>query len=246
MKKSIFILSLLVTWVVDLACQSDTIYTIDYEEENNYNEGVHINFLNIGVGAMTPQNAFKNKVSENLFQFNVSLFRQIKKYKPFFAGFEFAYAEIDVFSSDVEYVFDDGSVEFLPDNVRSDIKQFNLIGRYYLPISFWVIDPFAEFGYNAQWYSTKSTIDLGNDESDQKYVKNDLVGQYGFAAGLNFRVKGDYYGLVRIGYYSGLSAYYYTLKENTNYQTNSTINYFALQKTATDMIKWDVGFTFAF
>lgn len=228
--------------------QTDTTFKVEnYFDESDHNEGGYVNFFNLGLGAFVPRNAMNQKLDKSLFSFNLSYFRQLFKYKPFFAGFEFAYARIDGETAEIEYIYDDGFKELIDDRVTSDVKQFNFIGRYYLPMQVWVIDPFVEFGYNLQWYSTSSTLLFdGEDNSEIDYIKNDLVGQYGISAGLNFQIFENSYGLFRMGYYSGLSAFYYTQKDNINFAPNRTIDYFDLQKSATDMIKWDIGFTFAF
>lgn len=226
---------------------SDSTFTVQTYNDNDYNEAANINFLNMGLGSMIPKNAFGQKLDKSLFNFNVSYFRQIKKYKPFFAGFEFAYAQIDSYNSDVPVTNDDGSISYWNENVTSNVMHFNLVGRYFLPVSVWRIEPFVEFNYGMQWFGTNSTLTDGDSEdSDSEYLKNDLVGKYGFASGFNFRVKDNYYGLFRIGYDSGLSAYYYTLKDKFSLPLNYVIDAFSLQKTTTDVLKWDIGFTFAF
>lgn len=228
---------------------TDTTFTVDsyYTDEQEYNEPSNINFLNVGLGALNPKNAFGQKLDKSLFHLNFSYFRQIKKYKPFFAGFEFGYSHIDSYNADIEILTDEGFTEYWNEAVNSNLYQFNLIGRYYLPARFWKIDPFVEFNYGLQWFSTTSRLDVPDSEdSESESVKNDLVGKYGFAAGFNLMVTENYYGFFRIGYDAGLSAYYYTLKEEFDLPLEYTIDAFDLQKSTTDVLKWDIGFTFAF
>lgn len=226
---------------------NDSTYTVQTLREEDYNEAANINFLNFGIGSLTPKNAFGQKLDKSLFNLNISYFRQIKKYKPFFAGFEFAYSQIGSYDTDVPITNDDGTIEYWNEVATSNLMHFNLIGRYFLPISVWRIEPFVEFNYGMQWFGTYSILnDPDSEESDTESLKNDIVGKYGFATGLNFRIKDNYYGLFRIGYDSGLSAYYYTRKENFALPINYVIDAFELQKTTTDALKWDIGFTFAF
>lgn len=226
---------------------NDSTYTVQSINDKDYNETANINFLNVGLGSLTPKNAFGQKIDKSLFNLNISYFRQIKKYKPFFAGFEFAYSQIGSYNADVPVTNDDGTIEYWNEAVTSNVMHFNLIGRYFLPVSVWRIEPFVEFNYGMQWFGTNSTLnEPDSEESDSESLKNDIVGKYGFATGLNFRIKDNYYGLFRIGYDSGLSAYYYTRKDNFPLPLNYVIDAFSLQKTTTDVLKWDIGFTFAF
>jgi hypothetical protein len=235
-------LSLLTT----ASAQTDSLYYIDDGENTNYNEVGNINLISLSIGQLLPARAFKNKLGFNPVAYNVGVCHQLKPNKPLFIGLEFSYSPLDDFTGDIEVDTEVG-VELWSSTTTTSLKSFDLNALYYLPVNIGRLDVYTQFNLGFNWFSTRTTITPpGSDQSEGNYDKNDLVGRYGATLGLHYPLGQNGYIQVRVGYQAGLSAYYYTVRTDVQQPLDTTLDAFKLQKSATDALKWDLGYTFAF
>ncbi len=228
--------------IIDLS-DKEYFKDVSYQDEDQKN----INFFTFSGGGSMPQSAFKKKVSGNLLHFNGSLLRQIYKSKPIFGGIEYGYTSIDSYNTDVEVNTNNGQ-EIWTSNTQSSFSSFDMIGRHYFPFGVGRFDFFGEVLLGLNCFSTCTTLIPPSDNATSEGTTNkiDLVGKYGANLGLHYKILTNYYIQARIGYQAGLSAYYYTKNQDIPAFLDSSLDAFTLQKSATDVIKWDIGVTFAF
>ncbi len=225
--------------------QSDSLYYTEGDNEN-YDEVGFIRLASLSIGQFIPVNAFKQKLNCKPISFNVALYHQVKKNKPLFIGVEFSYIPIDSYTSDVEIDTELG-VELWSSSTSTSLKSLDLNALYYFPIASGKLDFFTQFNLGFNWLSTRTTITPPEgEESSGQYDKNDLVGKYGVAIGLHYPLGPNSYIQLRMGYNAGLSAFYYTKRADFLEPVDQTLDAFKLQKSTTDAIKWDLGYTFAF
>jgi hypothetical protein len=243
--KIYFVVLLLMAGIQQIQAQSDSLYYIESANEN-YDEVGLINLATIGLGQLSPVAAFKDKLSIKPIAINLSILHQLKKNKPLFIGAEFSYSPLNAYTADVEVDTESG-VEFWSSTTSTSLINADINSLYYFPIKRGKLDVFAQFNIGFNWFSTRTTITPPDgEESDGHYDKNDMVGKYGLAIGLHYPLGPRSYIQLRLGYNAGLSAYYYTKKKEFIEPLDQTLDAFKLQKSTTDALKWDLGYTFAF
>ncbi|MBK8700383.1 MAG: hypothetical protein IPN29_12980 [Saprospiraceae bacterium] len=238
------------TWLVFAMAQMPD--TIDQPPPETLETGANdsgglVNFLSVQLGSMSPQSAFAGKVPEHKFQFGVSYYRQMIKEKPLFLGVDFTYVTLSHYGTEIPFE-QDGETVFWDVSTTSSMITLDITSRYYLPLKVLTVDLFAEFNAGFNWMHTSTSFTPPDDEeaAETNNNKNDLVGKYGITGGLHIPLASSSYLQFRLGYHPGLSAYYFTLKDSITPPVESTIEGFELQKTTTDQLKWDIGYTFAF
>ncbi len=224
--------------------QIDSLYYAESDNEN-YDEVGLIKLVGISIGQLMPAGAFNTKLRPNPLALNLTFHHQLNQNKPIFLGAEFSYSPMETYTSDVE-VDTEAGVEFWPSTTSTSLISADINSLYYFPINAGKLNVFAQFSLGFNWLSAKTSITPPDEESMTTYDKNDLVGKYGVAIGLHYPLGPNGYIQLRMGYQAGLSAYYYTIKEDFIEPVFETLDAFKLQKTTTDALKWDLGYTFAF
>jgi hypothetical protein len=236
--------AVLFCWVVNGAAQEEIINASEmtYKEPSD-----KVSMITFGLGGMTPQGAFSRKHPDLIFQINLGYLRQIKPEKPLFGGIELGYGIMDQYTADIDFVVE-GETETWEVISTSQFLTFELIGRYYLPLKINKLEFFSEFNFGGNLFFTTTTFTPpdADDSSDTEWEKSDFSMKYGIGLGCNFPVSDNIYVHGRFSYIAGLSTAYYTLKPETITLQDSTIEAFDLQKSTTDVLKWDLGVTFAF
>lgn len=236
--------AILFCWVGRGAAQEEVIKA----SEKTYHEpSGKINMITFGLGGMTPQGAFKRKHPDPIFQINLGYLRQIKAEKPLFGGMELGYGIMDQYSADIDFVVD-GVTETWDVTSTSQFLTLEFLGRYYLPLKIDQLEFFSEFNFGGNLFFTTTIFTPPNadDSSDTEWEKSDFSLKYGIGLGCNYPVTDNIYVHGRFSYIAGLSTSFYNLKEENITIQENTIEAFDLQKSTTDVFKWDIGVTFAF
>jgi hypothetical protein len=241
-----YILIACLSLLTELSAQTDSLYYIDEDDNANYDEVSRINLLSFSIGQLVPARAFKKKLGFNPVAYNIGVSHQIKPNKPLFLGIDFSYSPLDDFTGDID-VDTEAGVEQWSSTTTTSFMSFGLNSLYYLPVHIGKMDVYSQFHLGFNWFSTRTTITPPDSEqSEGNYDKNDLVGRYGATLGFHYPLGQNGYVQLQIGYQAGLSAYYYTVKPDFELPLDTTLDAFKLQKSATDALKWDLGYTFAF
>jgi hypothetical protein len=111
-----------------------------------------------------------------------------------------------------------------------------------------VLDFFLEGSAGFNWLYTSTTItEEGEDEGTTKFDKSDITNFYGAAFGLHIPISTASYIQARVGYYPGLSAEYFSkFKEDEFVSMNTSLEAFKLRQTATDILRFELGYTHTF
>jgi hypothetical protein len=215
------------------------------EEYESYTPKV--NLVSLGGGAITPQGGFAQKYDKSRPSFHLSLYRQMQVNQPLFIGFEFAGFNLDKYSQDI-YFDNNGVIEAWQSTTSSSARYYNLLSRYYLPWQLGKVGFFAEFNGGLSWFYTKTSFSLkdNTEETEVDTDKNDVATIYGASIGSHLSLSSKVYFYIKAGYQAGLSTYYYTKKNEINEILDYTIDAFDLQKSTTDIFKYDIGITYAF
>lgn len=237
-------MTVLCCWVASGDAQEEVINAgvVPYNEPSG-----KVSMITFGLGGMTPQGAFSKKHPDPIFQLNLGYLRQIKPEKPLFSGIELGYGIMDQYAADIDFVVD-GETESWDVTSTSQFLTLELIGRYYLPLKINKLEFFSELNFGGNLFFTTTTFNPPDaDESgDTEWEKSDFSLKYGVGLGCNFPVTDNIYVHGRFSYIAGLSTAFYILKEENITIKESTIEAFDLQKSTTDVLKWDIGVTFAF
>ena len=229
------------------SCQQDTVYKIEVLDQTETDEIALVNLANIEIGLIHPQTAFKKKLTSVYPALSLAYYRQLFRNKPIFAGIDMSYINLQSFEADIPYLTPEGFEQIWNFSTQTWMMNFGITGRYYLPVNVFTADLFMEFKTGFNWMATQTSYTRpDSEEAESRFNKNDLVGNYGAALGLHIPIHDNSYLQLKIGYIAGLSAYHYTKKQNAPTPVDSTIEAFQLQKSTTDVLKWDIGYTFAF
>ena len=180
-------------------------------------------------------------------QFNLSGFGQVKAESPLFAGFELGYSNLQSYGTTLPFIVD-GVTEDWNVETKSQILYLELSTRYYFPFKIYTLDFFSEFGLGTNILFTTTAFTPPNSEeaSETDTDKSSITLRYGAGLGFHLPIYDMIYIQGRVHYAGGLSTRYYGLKDRIDPIVDSTIEAFELQKSTTDILKWDIGLTFAF
>jgi len=204
-----------------------------------------ISFFDANISIFTPQGRFKSNVVNPKVGLTLGYIRQYKAEMPFFIGAEFSYNSLGSADDRFTELLDFDLVDF---DYSTTSSLFGFNGRFLFFPNFHIGD--LEFSLEGKlgfkWLLTttsKTAVD-DLDSSSSNVNKGDLSLTYGIAAGMNFPIAPNIYLNFKLNYLPGLSAAYYTI-DPTNRVQSSTLDYFRLRNSNTDLIRWDLGLMFS-
>lgn len=206
-----------------------------------------VNFLEAGLSYVQPSGSFGRNVLTPKLAVQMGYLRQVKEDKPLFWGINLYYTSLGRASDAVQEIVDLTLVDFNL-TTTSHLLGFGGKMRYYPDFYIGKLEFYAEaqLGYKWLYTTTNKTVSGDSETTDSEFEKGDLSLTYGLAGGLQYPLKGDntFFNL-SINYLPGLSKQYYV--ENPNNQiSTSTLDYFDLKKSTTDIFRYDLGITFRF
>lgn len=203
--------------------------------------------ITASAGGLQPMGAFKKKIHEMQAQFNLSAFGQMKAESPLFFGFELGYSVLQDFGTTLPFTID-GIEEEWNVETNSQILYTELTSRYYFPFKVSTVDFFSEFNLGTNILITTTTFSPPDPEQagDTDTDKSAITVRYGAGLGFHVPLCEMLYLQGRVNYAAGLSTRYYAEKDSVGTIQESTLEAFELQKSTTDILKWDIGLTFTF
>ncbi len=213
----------------------------------NGSQNAKVYMVSAAIGGLQPSGAFKKKIQDMQTQFNLSGFGQVKAESPLFAGFELGYSNLQRYGTTLPFIVD-GITEDWSVETKSQILYMEISTRYYFPFKIYTLDFFSEFGIGTNILFTTTAFTPPNSEeaSETDTDKSSVTLRYGAGLGFHLPIYEMIYIQGRVNYAGGLSTQYYGLKDRIEPIVDSTIEAFELQKSTTDILKWDIGLTFAF
>lgn len=201
----------------------------------------------IGFGALHPTGAFRQNIKDPRFSMETGIMIQVKPEKPLFAGFQLNYSPINTFSGEVNRETNFGFEQW-DATTRSNFLSTQLFGRYFVNINPFGLQPYFDFGFGLNWLFTATEYTFINSEENSRDLEElGIVPNYGFGFGLNYYVGSDLYVKSSIHYSTGLSApYFIRTRDHLEDFPLTTLEAFDRKQSTTDVLRWDVGITYAF
>ncbi|MFN8318191.1 MAG: hypothetical protein U0V54_02095 [Saprospiraceae bacterium] len=237
----------LTAFIITLCIVYGKTQTVEGSTGRNNTEEARVFMITLSAGGMQPMGAFKSKIHDMQAQFNLSAFGQMKAESPLFFGFELGYSVLQDFGTTLPFTID-GIEEEWNVETNSQILYTELACRYYFPFKVYTVDFFSEFnlGTNILFTTTTFTPPDPEEAGDTDTNKSAITVRYGAGLGFHVPVYEMLYLQGRVNYAAGLSTRFYAQKDSVAPIQESTIEAFELQKSTTDILKWDIGLTFTF
>jgi hypothetical protein len=212
-----------------------------YEDEREKKLKIMDFMLDIGV----PQRAFSDRLNKTGVGFNFTMLFQLRLNKPGFLGFDLYGYHMDR-ERDIIIDFINGNSVELERNFNNWIVGGDLVYRYFPPLNIPVIEPYFEGLIGYKWiFSTYETKDIIDDASlDFQFYKSSWSLSYGISLGAQIFLSDRYYLNIRATYLPGNSVSYYSRNPDADgSNTSSPTDYFDLKNSATDLFRYQFGFS---
>ncbi len=206
-----------------------------------------VNFLEAGLSFMQPTGSFGRNVTSPKLAVNFGYLRQVNVDKPLFWGLSVYYSKLGSASDVVQEIIDFSLVDF-DFSTNSHLLGFNGKLRYYPDFYIGKLEFYieAQLGYKWLYTTTNRTVSGDSETSDTNVEEGNLSLTYGLSGGLHYPIKGDNTFLnFSVNFLPGLSERYYVENPNNSIST-STLDYFDLKKSTTDIFRYDLGITYRF
>jgi len=205
-----------------------------------------VNFVEGNIAISKPSGYFAENISKSKIGAELGFLRQLKIEKPLFWGVSVYYHVLGSGSAEIIEVLDFQVVDFNY-TTNSQMLGFNGKMRIYPDLRLGNLEFYAEALLGYKWFFTKTrkTIIGDGDSFDSFVEKGDVSLTYGVALGLNYPCTQNLYLNLRVNYLPGLSIPYY-VKNNVTSVNYSSIEFFDIKRSTTDIIRWDMGVTWKF
>lgn len=224
----------------------DTIFSYEETQDIYYTKIPKVKLVEIGVLTGLPQKAFNRFHPRTIWGGYAGFHLQYKVDSPLFIGGSVGYYAIDNFRSKVERIFD-SFTEVWDGSTTSNLIDINISVRYFLDLRFWILEPYIEPSLGLNWFFTNTTFLFPDtEESDFSNNTSSFTLNYGGCLGLMFYLSGEFYLNASVGYYPGLATSYYLFNQEKKDVLYSTFEAFDRAHSATDLMRFKLGVTYAF
>ncbi|MBK9254350.1 MAG: hypothetical protein IPM42_02555 [Saprospiraceae bacterium] len=204
-----------------------------------------INFIDFNVSLIQASGALKTNLPNLKFGLDLGYMRQFKPESPLFWGFNTYYTHLGNRSAVITEFVDNILID-LDYNTNSQLLGFNGVMRFYPDIKLFKAEFFGELLLGYKWFFTTTSKTIPNTEDvDLNMERGRLSFNYGVSVGCNIPLSRSWYGNVRLSFLPGQSTSYYVVNDENNIRFSS-LEAFTLKNSATDLLRWDIGVTFAF
>lgn len=226
---------------------SDQQRQYNYYQEQEYNEGddfSRMHFIEIDFHLTTPTSALSRNLDGPYFGIGLAYLFQLSSDRPGFIGTSFDYSFIDQASLTTFDPVDGFPFDF---STSTSMGNWSAMYRHYLGVRYLGLEPFVEgkLGVSAMWTSTRVTSSEDVEFSEYDVNHFDAALGYGFTAGVHYAVADAVYITASMGYNSSLSTQYDVEDPDVEAEFSS-YDYFSRKSSTVDVIRYDLGVTFAF
>lgn len=223
----------------------DPVEEVYYEEEYIEDEDFsRMHFIEINLHLSDPSGALNRNLDSRYVGFGFNYLFQLSSDRPGFTGVNFDYSFIDQASLTT---FD--PVDGFPFNFRTATAMSNLSAmyRHYLGVNLFGLEPFVEGSLGATAMITSTTVTSTDDPEFSEFDFNnfDVSMSYSFRGGVHYAVADAIYITAKVGYMSSLSTKY-DVEDSSRLAEFSSLEYFSRKSSTIDVIRYDLGVTFAF
>ena len=197
---------------------------------------------------MLPQNTFKDRMSDAALGASGSFLWQSKPESPAFIGFDVYWGSFYRVSSQFTDVID-GFLSTFDQRTRTSVSGLNMIARYYPFDNLPIIDPFIEGSIGGKLLLTGTSLLLVETGENLEFIAESgkVSFSYGFAAGFQMNVyKYQYYLSFKASYLRGTSNGFYAIPDDLQGASNLTINDLDFRNAPIDLLRLQIGISFAF
>ncbi len=216
-------------------------YEEEYIEEEDYSR---MHFIELNLHLSDPTAALKRNLDGAYFGFGIDYLFQLSSDRPGFIGLNFDYTFIDQASLTT---FD--PVDGFPFDFRTTtaMSNFSAVYRHYLGANILGLEPFVEGSFGATSMITSTSVTSSDDAEFSEFDFNnfDVSLSYAFRGGVHYAVAQSVYITAKVGYISALSTKY-DIEDDGLEAEFSSLDYFSRKSSTLDVIRYDLGVTFAF
>ena len=219
----------------------ETYYEDEYVEEEDFSR---MHFIEINLHLSDPSGALNRNLENQYFGFGMGYLFQLSSDRPGFTGINLDYTFIDQAGLTT---FD--PVDGFPFDFRTSTAMGSLSAmyRHYLGINVFGLEPFVEGNLGAVAMITSTSVTSSDDPEFSEFEFNnfDTSLSYAFRGGVHYAVADAIYITAIVGYMSSLSTKY-DVEDSNRTAEFSSIEYFSRKSSTLDVIRYDLGVTFAF
>ena len=218
-----------------------------YEYDGYYDDLDPVQIFELNFKLSSPLGAFSRNRNGRVFGgMGLHYLRQLNNDSPFFVKGNIDFSIQNSFCSDVRRIVNFFEEDWDATTV-SYVMNFGLGVRYYPPqLGFWKIDPFIELNTGFNWFLTSTYFSrFGGDETESIIEGGNLAFFLESAAGINYRLSDKFYFVFKVGYLQGLAADYY-IRNGVVDVLYSSFEAFEKKRSATDMLNFCLGISYAF
>jgi len=225
----------------DEQAPTDEYYEESYVEGDDFSR---MHFLELNLHLTDPTGALDRNINSKYFGFGLDYLFQLSSDRPGFVGIGFDYtflenAGLTTFDPTDGFPFDFSS--------STSLGTLSAMYRHYIGLNLLGLEPFVEgsLGIAAMWSSTSVTSSDDPDFSEFDFNNFDPSLAYAFRGGVHYSVADAIYVTAKVGYMSTLSTEY-DVRDDNSTAINSSYDYFSRKSSTVDVIRYDLGVTFAF
>lgn len=220
------------------------------DNQDNVQEGelFRVRLAEFSLEYMLPQNTFKERMNDSAIGFSGGFLWQSKPESPAFIGFDAYWGSFYRVSTRFTDVID-GFLSTFDQRTRTSVSGLNLIARYYPFDNLPLIDPFIEGSIGGKLMLTGTNLILVETGENLEFVAESgrVSFSYGFSAGFQMNVyKYQYYLSVKGSYLRGTSNGFYAIPLDLQSASDLTINDLDFRNAPMDLLRLQIGISFAF
>lgn len=196
------------------------------------------------IGFWIGRSFFKRNMGDNNqgLVLQTAYHQQIKENAPLFWGAGIQFATIATRSTIINELLDNRFEDF---DYSTSTVSIHMLGylRYYLPFTYWGIEPYTQIGLGTQWiFSTTSKTLIDTDNGDTSWEKGSLAPMYIIGAGVNIPLRDQLYLQIHVSLMESLSTSYYAPSiDQTPLSPASSLDLMTLRQSQIRTIQSQIG-----
>lgn len=216
-------------------------YEDEYIEEEDFSR---MHFFEINLHLSDPTGALQRNLDGRYFGFGIDYLFQLSSDRPGFIGLTLDYTFIDQAGLTTFDPTDGFPFDF---STSTGMGNLSAVYRHYLGVNVLGFEPFVEGSLGVVSMVTSTSVTSSEDAEFSEFDFNnfDVSLSYAFRGGVHYAVADAVYITAKVGYMSSLSTRY-DIEDADAIGEVSSFEYFSRKSSTIDVIRYDLGVTFAF
>lgn len=213
----------------------------EYIEEEDYSR---MHFIELQLHLSDASGALNRNLNGKYIGFGMDYLFQLSSDRPGFIGVSFDYTFLESAGLTTFDPVDGFPFDY---STSTGLGNISAIYRHYLGVNLMGLEPFVEgaFGLTSMMTSTSITSSDDPEFSEFDFNNFDVSMSYAFRGGIHYAVADAVYMTAKVGYLRALSTKY-DIEDEDLVGEVSSLDYFSRKSSALDVIRYDLGVTFAF